>query len=334
MAKIHGISGSTRYLIKGTRPIHEKKLTTLEEITHFHTNYEKILADAEIAATKRQDEIIHSLSNDEVMLDSQLREKIAIQTVEVDGKINEITAKIEKEENVFVFLGYKLQQWIARSLRSHRIHSPFSHLSRELRNLQSRKSNVIAKKSYVIRDECNNVIFTQKFLTENISFMIGAEGEEHVISVLSQLPDDYHVLNDVNLRFNGYIYWRKGNEHIKTCQIDHIVIGPTGIFLVETKNWKTSDIGKKADDLKHQVQRAGYTLWYYLKDEYGFFGKAPKIRSVVVSLHGLERGQRIDKYIDVVSPHRICGYITSRERILSDEDIHKLIRLIPCSETI
>jgi hypothetical protein len=332
MAKVHGISGSTRYLLKGTKAINGKKLATLEDIDHFHNHYETILAEIQITVQQQQDEMILSLGNNEVRLDSQLRESIAIRTVEVDGKINEIATKIENTENVIIFLGYKVQHWVARSLRSHRIHSPLSHLSRELRNVQSRKASLITNKPYVIKNECNNVISNQKFITENISFLIGAKGEEHVISVLSQLPDEYHVLNDVNLIFSKYIYWKKRNEHIKTCQIDHIVIGPTGIILLETKNWKTSDIGKKSDDLTHQVQRANYALWYYLKDSYGLFGNAPKIRSVVVSLHGQQPGTRIDKYIDVITPHRLCGYITSRENTLSEDAIHKLIQLIPCRE--
>jgi len=331
MAKIYGISGSTKYLLNGTRPIHGKKLATLEDITHFHSNYEAILAETEITVQQQQDEMILGLGKDEVRLDSQLRESIAHRTLEVDGNINKINAKIQTTENVFIFLGYKIQYWIAISLRSHRIHSPFSHISRELHNVQSRKASLIANQSYVIKNECNKVIYTQNFITENISFLIGAKGEEHVINVLSQLPDEYHILNDVKLYFNRYIYWRKRNEHIKTCQIDHIVIGPTGIFLLETKNWKSSDIEMKSDKLKHQVQRAGYSLWYSLKDHYRW-GKMPKIRSVVVSMHGSQPGQRFDKYIDVVPPHRLCGYITTRNSILSEDVIHKLIRLIPCRE--
>jgi hypothetical protein len=332
MAKVHGISGSTRYLLKGTKAINGKKLATLEDISHFHSNYEAILAETQITVQQQQDEMILNLGNNEVRLDSQLRESITLRTVEVDGNIHEINTKTKTTENVFKFVGYIVQYWIALSLRSHRIHSPFSHISRELHNVQSRKASLITNKPYVIRNECNNVISNQKFITENISFLIGAKGEEHVISVLSQLPDEYHVLNDVNLIFNKYIYWKKRNEHIKTCQIDHLVIGPTGIILLETKNWKTSDIGNKSDDLTHQVQRANYALWYYLKDSYGLFGKAPKIRSVVVSLHGQQPGIRIDKYIDIVTPHKLCGYITSRENTLSEDAIHKLIRLIPCRE--
>jgi len=36
---------------------------------------------------------------------------------------------------------------------------------------------------------------------------------------------------------------------LKSSQIDHIVVGPTGLFLVETKNWKFSDIETKSDKL-------------------------------------------------------------------------------------
>jgi hypothetical protein len=331
MARIHGISGSTQYLLKGAKPIHGKKLATLEEITHFQSNYEQILAEAEITVTKQQDEIILSLCHDEARLDSQLKEGIALRTVEVDAHIHEMDMKVKNVAGFFPRLGYQIHYWIAISLRSHRINSPFSGTLRDLHDVQSQKNRHITNKPHVVRSECKNITDTQKFLIDNTSFLVGAMGEEHVISVLSQLTNEYHILNDVNLHFRRYIYWKARNEHIKTCQIDHIVIGPTGVFLLETKNWKTSDVEKKSDDLKHQVQRAGYALWYYLKDDYRR-KEMPKIRSVVVSMHGSQSGQRFDKFIDVVMPYRLCGYITARERTLSEDAIHKLIRLIPYSE--
>ena len=55
------------------------------------------------------------------------------------------------------------------------------------------------------------------------SFFRGARGEERVASVLATLPDAYHVFND----------FEAGGDHI-----DHVVIGPTGVFSVETKTWK------------------------------------------------------------------------------------------------
>ena len=54
----------------------------------------------------------------------------------------------------------------------------------------------------------------------------GAEGEKVVAEILeTQLSDQYHVFHDV--RFPG----RKSN-------IDHIVVGPSGVFILNTKNWR------------------------------------------------------------------------------------------------
>lgn len=54
----------------------------------------------------------------------------------------------------------------------------------------------------------------------------GAEGERVIAELLeSDLPDDYFVFNDV--RFPG-----------RMANIDHIVIGPSGIYTINTKNWR------------------------------------------------------------------------------------------------
>lgn len=56
------------------------------------------------------------------------------------------------------------------------------------------------------------------------SFLKGAEGEEQVARILSFLPVDCTVFNDVQLDSGGPSF-------------DHIVISPSGIFVIETKNW-------------------------------------------------------------------------------------------------
>lgn len=53
-------------------------------------------------------------------------------------------------------------------------------------------------------------------------FFKGAKGEERVAGVLMSLPDTYHVFND----------FVAGRTHV-----DHVVVGPAGVFAVETKCW-------------------------------------------------------------------------------------------------
>lgn len=54
-------------------------------------------------------------------------------------------------------------------------------------------------------------------------YFTGARGEERVANLFSLLSDRYHIFNDVV---------------VGKSQIDHIVVGPSGVFVVETKFWR------------------------------------------------------------------------------------------------
>lgn len=54
------------------------------------------------------------------------------------------------------------------------------------------------------------------------SYFKGARGEEKVAGILQTLPDAYHVFND-------FVACGK--------HVDHVVVGPAGVFAVETKCW-------------------------------------------------------------------------------------------------
>lgn len=59
--------------------------------------------------------------------------------------------------------------------------------------------------------------------TERINFRKGAIGEAVIGYILEGFPDEFRVINDLTTPF--------GN-------IDHVVIGPTGAYVIDTKNWK------------------------------------------------------------------------------------------------
>lgn len=62
------------------------------------------------------------------------------------------------------------------------------------------------------------------------SFLKGARGEEEVGRYLSFLPKEVAVFH--GLPSPGLALLAQGGR-----DLDHVVVGPTGIFLVETKNW-------------------------------------------------------------------------------------------------
>lgn len=82
----------------------------------------------------------------------------------------------------------------------------------------------------------------------------GIEGEREVHDILSQLPDDYHIMDDVILK--------KGQG---TTQIDHIVVSKYGIFAIETKNYRGDIYGNDARQQWTQIIKTDVTYmrkWY------------------------------------------------------------------------
>ena len=82
----------------------------------------------------------------------------------------------------------------------------------------------------------------------------GIEGEKQVHGILSKLPEEYHVMDDVILK--------KGQG---TTQIDHIVVSKYGIFAIETKNYRGDIYGDDARQQWTQIIKTEVTYmrkWY------------------------------------------------------------------------
>lgn len=58
---------------------------------------------------------------------------------------------------------------------------------------------------------------------QRVAMMRGASGETTVAMALENFPDDYRVLHDLTTE--------SGN-------LDHVVVGPAGVFLLDAKNWR------------------------------------------------------------------------------------------------
>ncbi|MGF9796371.1 nuclease-related domain-containing protein [Brevibacillus agri] len=84
----------------------------------------------------------------------------------------------------------------------------------------------------------------------------GLKGEKNTKKLLATLPDSYTVLSDIKVEVEG-----------KSSQIDHIVVGPTGVYVIETKNMNGSIVGNESDHqfVQHKIGRRGgeYSKSFY-----------------------------------------------------------------------
>ncbi|MGI6706509.1 MAG: NERD domain-containing protein [Clostridia bacterium] len=73
----------------------------------------------------------------------------------------------------------------------------------------------------------------------------GLIGEVTSEGVLASLPDDYYVFPSIEIEFEG-----------KKSQIDHLIVGPTGVFIVEAKNVNGYVVGSE-DDKEITIHKVG-----------------------------------------------------------------------------
>lgn len=72
--------------------------------------------------------------------------------------------------------------------------------------------------------------------------MKGKLSEELAYRKMLELSDEYHIFNDLFLESNGY-----------STQIDHIVVSPYGVFVIETKGYKGWIFGNEDSECWTQI---------------------------------------------------------------------------------
>jgi hypothetical protein len=162
------------------------------------------------------------------------------------------------------------------------------------------------------------------------SFIYGAIGEQKVVKELKQLSDEYILINDFTFSFTKPIYSKRDKQYIKSIQIDHLLISPSGIFLIETKNWSKDSL--KNLSLRSpvaQIKRANFALYKilsgYIKSNLGkhHWGerKIP-IRNLIVIIN--RKPNEEFEYVKILTLNELLGYIEFFKPSLSNTETQDL----------
>lgn len=133
--------------------------------------------------------------------------------------------------------------------------------------------------------------------------LAGSEAELQVIQTLRYLPDDYFIFNNVHLQASRYIKFN--GKFLLSAQIDHLVLSPFGIFLIETKRWSKEFAQSGGYHNPYdQVQRSSYLCYKLIKER---FGKV-RVRSIIAH-QGALPNPPADAYIKVLQFEELLSYI-------------------------
>ena len=151
------------------------------------------------------------------------------------------------------------------------------------------------------------------FLRKYRIYRGGWEGEKRVIKLLSsKLSDDYILLNDLYLRGGG-------------GDIDHVVLGPNGIFVLETKNWNgniscNGDLWQRAGKQNfkgspsRQVKRNASTIKHIIDSAQAFRSLNIFVEGIVVFTNNHATLHINNPTVAVVKLQELPNHITTYRR--------------------
>lgn len=171
-----------------------------------------------------------------------------------------------------------------------------------VRRLQSQISELDAATDRYAHMYDANIKYIES--VQNSPGMVGARAELAVTDHLRRLPAPCVVLNDVHLHRNRTIMFN--GSPLRSAQIDHLVLSPAGVFVIETKCWS----GRFTQSAQYhdpfaQAQRARYLCSLLLRKSFGKIS----IRTIIASLGDLPPSPQ-DSYIKVLRPDDLVGYIS------------------------
>ncbi|MHB8071185.1 MAG: nuclease-related domain-containing protein [Candidatus Cryosericum sp.] len=156
----------------------------------------------------------------------------------------------------------------------------------------------------------------------NSQELAGAVAELDVIRTLSALPDDYALLNDVHLAAKRPIPYEGGT--IVTGQLNHLLIGPTGVYAIETRNWSKAVLtsGEHVDPVK-QVKRSSALCRSILKDA----GVSPSVNAIIACAGAMPESPAGEQ-VAVMPIARLPSYVQHAVPQLSVEDALRIRRIL------
>lgn len=172
----------------------------------------------------------------------------------------------------------------------------------------------------------------------------GLQGEEATAKIIASLPDTYTGFQNIQVTHDG-----------KTSELDMAVVGPTGVFIIETKNMNGTIVGnyEHAKWVQEKIGRKGTP---YSKN---FHSPIKQVGTHVYRLAHYLRGQKCNVHIDDIvyfsnpdttvrltgTPSKtpvfsasgnggreICNYILENEQVLSKKMIAQVVSLLESAQ--
>ncbi len=206
------------------------------------------------------------------------------------------------------------------------------------RKLLKNHNELVNNYEAILSKRCEDSYRKLEFIKETLeglySIIAGAVGENAVVSELQKLSDKFYLINDFSLNFTPPIFNKRENDRIYSIQIDHLLICPSGIFVLETKNWSAQSIENL--DLRspvEQITRSSYALFVFMNSDKNqglvrnhWGRKKIPIRNIIVMTN---KAPKCDfQHVKVLPIDKLNGYIKYFGEIFDDTEAENIFNYL------
>lgn len=331
MARFYGSSGCTSQLVRELRALGVPSVDTFPQIETLFDSIDRVLAEQRAHEEQVQRAAAESARSEASTLEQPLVARVRELEVELASERDRLPGEIEILASEISLRHFKGILHAPRWLKLRHRHRTLSrHLNREARRpfrrdlaqverLRATAANIERDLLATVETRVAPYVRARQYFeshsTRNTFF--GAKGEELVLDALRALPDDFTIISDVNMDLGRSVRWRaRPGTRVRRAQIDHVVVGPGCVFLLETKNWSTDTVSRSAVLPFEQVSRAAYV--FYLLAQSRFRRRRMRRRDVVVHLHDRSTNWtalgRPYQYVTQVPVNALAAFVTSQPR--------------------
>jgi hypothetical protein len=166
--------------------------------------------------------------------------------------------------------------------------------------------------------------FGKKIIKNDYSYGVGSMAEDLTTAKLTSLGDSFFIINDVS----------KGRYKEN---IDHVVVGPTGLFIIETKANTNDQIFYYKNSIR-KITSFGYKSLKQVSRNSLWIHKLIKnnlkltVWAQGLIVRPLKEDGKIECYLDnrvcILDGDEVCGYIKNYKSRLNNDEINKIYNLL------
>ena len=244
----------------------QKNFSTLRQ--QIISNHEQLIENEKIALNAEISQLDNAIKADKTHFENSFRSEIEELTLKLSSLSTSTSSNfIQKLINFIKRSSLKKKLQCLELNLDNKVSYAVSNLVDQYQYKTNRHQFITSHFRDAVNESCltdiNKLENKRSVIDEVNNSIYGAIGEHKVVKELENLSDDNILINDFYLSFHPAIYNRQQKDYIKSIQIDHLLITPSGIFLIETKNWSEKSLASL--DLRSPVQQIKRTNFVLFK---------------------------------------------------------------------